>query len=43
MVLVSSTGVIGQALPVEKIESAMPQLFDAHYLQTGFSILENRL
>jgi len=29
MVLVSSTGVIGQALPVETIESNMPQLFDA--------------
>ncbi|MCD6585765.1 MAG: bifunctional glutamate N-acetyltransferase/amino-acid acetyltransferase ArgJ [Desulfobacteraceae bacterium] len=29
MVLVSSTGVIGQALPVEKIESNIPQLFDA--------------
>ena len=29
MVLVASTGVIGQALPVEKIESNMPQLFDA--------------
>jgi len=29
MVLVSSTGVIGQFLPVEKIESGIPQLFDA--------------
>jgi len=29
MVLVSSTGVIGQALPVEKIEINIPQLFDA--------------
>ena len=29
MVLVSSTGVIGQSLPVEKVESGMPQLFDA--------------
>jgi glutamate N-acetyltransferase/amino-acid N-acetyltransferase len=29
MVLVSSTGVIGQYLPVEKIESNMPQLVDA--------------
>ncbi len=29
MVLVSSTGVIGQFLPIEKIESNIPQLFDA--------------
>jgi len=29
MVLVSSTGVIGQFLPVEKVESGMPRLFDA--------------
>ena len=29
MVLVSSTGVIGQLLPVEKIESGIPQLFAA--------------
>ena len=29
MVLVSSTGVIGQFLPVEKIEAAVPDLFDA--------------
>jgi glutamate N-acetyltransferase/amino-acid N-acetyltransferase len=29
MVLVSSTGVIGQFLPVEKVESGIPQLFDA--------------
>ncbi|MDA3897022.1 MAG: bifunctional glutamate N-acetyltransferase/amino-acid acetyltransferase ArgJ [Desulfobacteraceae bacterium] len=29
MVLVSSTGVIGKSLPVEKIETHIPQLFDA--------------
>jgi len=36
MVLISSTGVIGQALPVEKIESNIPQLFDA-LSSDGFS------
>jgi glutamate N-acetyltransferase / amino-acid N-acetyltransferase len=35
-VLVSSTGVIGQMLPVEKIESSIPQLFDA-LSSEGFS------
>ncbi len=36
MVLVSSTGVIGQPLPVETIESGIPQLFDA-LTPDGFS------